>query len=135
MLEVSNWGLFAIMLVFVFFGGFAGGWNTGYKYKEKEDKIAEDTPQLITEFRHVVDLTSYADISDGFIEHNGFTEAQQIASEGISRGLGKQAMKYCDLHMEHDPHERKYTFKARLRVLDNDGEPLVIPEAWKRFND
>lgn len=38
MLEVSNWGLFAIMLVFVVFGGFTAGWNTGYKYKEEEDK-------------------------------------------------------------------------------------------------
>ena len=64
MLEVSNWGLFAIMLVFVFFGGFAGGWNTGYKWKEREA-------------------------------------------------------------------EQEY----RKKELDDDGEPLVIPEAWKRFND
>lgn len=159
MLTVSNYGLFAIMLVFVIFGGFTAGWNAGYKYKEKEDadvekkknqRIAElealyknSTPHVIAAMpepiikreAHVIDIKASADISDSFIKYNGFNEAQRIASDGVGRQLAEQALKYCDLHMEHDPQNQKYTFKARLRVLDDDGEPLVIPEAWKRFND
>ena len=151
MLTVSNYGLFAIMLVFVIFGGFTAGWNAGYKYKEKEDadvekeknqriadleaKFKNYTPHIIERKVNVIDLKASADIADSFIKYHGFNEAQRIASDGVGRQLAEQALKYCDLHMEHDPSEQKYTFKARLRVLDKNGEPLVIPEAWKRFND
>ena len=150
MWTISNEALLVIMIVFSVFGGFTAGWNTGYRYKEHEaKKLERKQNQRIADLSarrtiswenqsiHVYELKASTDIQDSFINGHGFAKAQQIANDSLSHELASKVLNYCSVHMEHDPAEQRYVFKAKLRILLNgsENESLWIPRAWKHFED
>lgn len=150
MWTISSGALLVIMVVFVAFGGFAAGWNAGYRYRDHEakkmerkqnqriaDLSARRTISWENQSIHVYELKASTDLQDEFINGHGFARAQQIANDSLSHELATKVLSYADMHMEHDAAERKYVFKARLRILLNgaENEALWIPRAWKQFDD
>ena len=112
-LTIGATGLIVIAGIFACFGAFTAGWNTGYKFKEREGKHLRSTTETVGE----VDIKAEVIIPESHITDFGFAYANSEARHKMLLEMAEDIIPNIDMTMSHIANQERYSYTGHLRLV------------------